>query len=313
MNLFLLLKNKIFIAGIITLTALTVGYLYSTPKKEEKPVELHPFPHHIPKSKQFGEEVRNGVPLVIYESWQSHDLPLGMHDNIYTMLEKNPEFDFYLFSDDDCIKFIKDNFDEDVVDAFNTLRPGAFKSDLWRYCVLYKKGGIYMDIKYYSTVPLINIIDENQTIFVRDSGAPRTENGCFYNGFMASPPNNEIFKDCIDDIVKSCKKQLYRSGVLDITGPCLLGRILGKKYTSDYYKMVKFEYSNINGDFWNYYSGISYKGDIILKHYESYRNEQRKSGKDMHYGKLYAKGLVYNSLARLANEKDSAGLNITDL
>jgi len=221
-------------------------------------------------------------------------LPTGMVENIYNLLEINPEFDYYLFSDEESAEFIKINFDKEVLDAFYMLKPGAFKSDLWRYCVMYKLGGVYLDIKYYSTVPLINVIDENQTIYVRDADAPRTESGCFYNGFLVSPPNNEIFKDCIDDIVKSCKKRLYRRNVLDITGPCMLGRILGKKYSEDYGDTVRFEYSNINGNFWDYYPGISYKGEVILKHYNTYRKEQNTTQKGDHYNYLYSIGNVYN-------------------
>ena len=274
------------------LTILTIGYLYYTPY-EKKIVPLFKFPHYIPRKNQTDEQVRNGVPLVIYESWHSHDIPKGMVDNIHHLLKVNPEFDYYLFSDDDCSTFIESNFDKEVLDAFHMLKPGAFKSDLWRYCVLYKKGGVYLDIKYYSVTPLVDIIDENQTVFVKDMGIPKTVEGCFYNGFMISPPNNEIFKKCIDDIVKSCNKQLYRRNVLDITGPCLLGRVLVGEYTKEYSETVKFEYANFNGNFWNFFPGISYKGKLILKQYDSYRDEQRKTENVKHYGKLYAKGDVY--------------------
>jgi len=294
MNIFNLLKNRIFIICIFVLTVLTVLYVYGYPSKLEDHVLLYEFPHYVPRSKKDEEQVRNGVPLVIYESWQSHLIPIGMMENVYRLIRMNPEFDFYLFSDDECIEFIKANFDTDVLDAFITLKPGAFKSDLWRYCVLYKNGGVYLDIKYYSTVPLVDIIDENQVVFVKDKGAPRSGGGCFYNGFMISPPNNEIFKKCIDDIVRSCKKQLYRRNVLDITGPCLLGRILNKEYGEEYFDIVKFSYSNYHGNFWNYYPGISYKNRIILKHYDEYRSEQRKTENTSHYGYLYNMGDVYN-------------------
>jgi len=295
MNPFEILKNRIFILALVGLTALVMGYVFYKPKKEKEPVELFEFPGHIPRTVDSEEQVRNGVPLVIYETWHSRHLPKGMAENIYRLLKTNPEFDFYLYSDEDCAKFIKDNFEGDVLEAFNMLRPGAFKSDLWRYCMLYKRGGIYLDIKYYSIVPLVSLIDENQTIFVRDTTAPRTTEGCFYNGFIVSPPNNEIFGKCISDIVVSTKNKLYKRNVLDITGPCMLGRILTKEYTKKYYSTAKFDYSNLNGNFWNYHPGISYKGKIILKHYSKYRDEQKKTESDITYGKLYMKGKVYNS------------------
>ena len=66
-------------------------------------------------------------------------------DNLQTC---NPELEYFLFDDNDCIEFIKTHFENDVVDAYYRLIPGAYKADLWRYCVMYIEGGIYIDIKY---------------------------------------------------------------------------------------------------------------------------------------------------------------------
>jgi mannosyltransferase OCH1-like enzyme len=261
---------------------------------EQKVIKLYDFPHHIPRRSRQEEEVRNGVPLVIYESWKSHEVPKGMRDNILRLLETNPEFDYYLYSDEECAAFIADNYDKDVLEAFHTLKPGAYKSDLWRYCVLYKLGGVYLDIKYYSTVPLIGVIDENPMVYVRDTIAWRVTYDlfgadCIYNGFMISPPKNEVFKLCIDEIVESCKNRLYRKNNIDITGPCMLGRIMDKTYSPDFIKKSPFHYNNI-------YDTIHYKGNVILRQYETYREEQGrifKRDNNRHYSVLYAKRDVY--------------------
>ena len=54
----------------------------------------------------------------------------------------------YLFNDADCRAFIAREFPDDVLYAYDRLIPTAFKADLWRYCVLYKYGGVYLDIKW---------------------------------------------------------------------------------------------------------------------------------------------------------------------
>ena len=46
-----------------------------------------------------------------------------------------------------CRDFIAKHFSEEVVYTFDKLKPGAYKADLWRYCVMYITGGIYLDIK----------------------------------------------------------------------------------------------------------------------------------------------------------------------
>ena len=260
-------------------------YKYNRNQEEKKHIQLYHFPHHIPRRSKQEEEVRNGVPLVIYESWKSHEVPKGMRDNILRLLETNPEFDYYLYSDEECAAFIADNYDKDVLEAFHTLKPGAYKSDLWRYCILYKLGGVYLDIKYYSTVPLIRIIDENPTVFVKDLGRY-----CIYNAFLISPPKNEIFRLCINNIVESCKNKLYRDNPLDITGPCLLGRILQGQNGSKYIDKLPFTHSvSLFMD-----RSISYKGATILKEYDAYRLEHVQSRIGKHYSDMYWKRDVYN-------------------
>jgi len=273
------------LVAIILPVAAWFLYKYNRSLEEKKPIELYRFPHHIPRTKMQEEEVRNGVPLVIYESWKSHELPKGMRDNILRLLETNPEFDYYLYSDEECAAFIADNFDKDVLAAFHSLKPGAYKSDLWRYCILYKLGGVYLDIKYYSTVPLISIIDETSTVFVKDLGKY-----CIYNAFLISPPKNEIFRLCINNIVESCKNKLYRDNALDITGPCLLGRILQGQNGSKYIDSLPFTHGV--SLFMDRY--IWYKDRVILKEYDSYRLEHAQSRIGKHYSDMYWKRDVYN-------------------
>ena len=283
----------LLLIAVIVCVAAWFLYKYNSDLEEKKPIELYRFPHYIPRRKKQEEEVRNGVPLIIYQSWKSHEIPKGMRDNILRLLETNPEFDYYLYSDEECAAFIAHNYDKDVLEAFHALKPGAYKSDLWRYCVLYKLGGVYLDIKYYSTVPLINIIDETPTVFVKDVTSLsilsiiQNKSGCFYNGFMISPPKNEIFKRCIDDIVQSSKDRLYKMGPLDITGPCLLGRVLESNYSPEYLQNIQFEFTNTTDT-------IKYKGVTILAQYDSYRLEQKQSRTGEHYGKMYWRGDVYN-------------------
>ena len=261
-------------------------YKYNRDQEEKKPIQLYHFPHYVPRRSMQEEQVRNGVPLVIYESWKTHEVPKGMRDNILRLLDTNPEFDYYLYSDEECAAFIADNFDKDVLEAFHTLKPGAYKSDLWRYCILYKLGGVYLDIKYYSTVPLIRIIDENPTVFVKD-----LEKYCIYNAFLISPPKNEIFRLCINNIVESCKNKLYRDNSLDITGPCLLGRILQGQNGSKYISSLPLTHKvSLFMD-----RSITYKGKTILKEYDEYRMEQKQSRIGKHYSEMYWKRDVYNT------------------
>jgi mannosyltransferase OCH1-like enzyme len=249
-------------------------------------------PEFIPKRNN--EEIfKTNIPLTIYQSWHSNSVPKNMAKNIKKLLDKNPEFDYYLYSDEKCRSFIQNNFNEDVVNAFDTLIPGAYKSDLWRYCILYINGGVYLDIKFYSNISLLSTLNNKSIIFVKDRflyDMPFTSYYNIYNAYMASTPNNIIFKYCIDDIVASCKFKLYKNNPLDITGPGLLGSILIDKLPEKYNDYVKL---SLNGEF-GHALIVDNNNSIIFTEYKEYRNDQKLFQKKKHYHDLWHEKNVYN-------------------
>ena len=88
------------------------------------------------------------IPLNIFQTWHTKKLPPLMENAVNKIKLLNPRFNHQLFDDYDCREFIKKNFTLEILNAYDSLIPGAYKADLWRYCILYKLGGIYLDIKY---------------------------------------------------------------------------------------------------------------------------------------------------------------------
>ena len=86
------------------------------------------------------------IPRNIFQTWETKDLSDGFKLLTQTWKDKNTNYSYFLFDNNDCIDFIKKHFDEKVYNAYSRIIPGAFKADLWRYCVLYIYGGIYVDI-----------------------------------------------------------------------------------------------------------------------------------------------------------------------
>jgi mannosyltransferase OCH1-like enzyme len=137
------------------------------------------------------------IPLNIFQTWKTKELPPKMQECVNNLKASNPEFTHYLYDNNDCYEFIKNNFDKDVLDAYDNLIPGAFKADLWRYCVLYKNGGVYLDIKYQpvNNFKLIDLTDKEY--FVRD--VTISGHG-IYNAFMICKPGNKFLLKAINKI-----------------------------------------------------------------------------------------------------------------
>jgi mannosyltransferase OCH1-like enzyme len=162
------------------------------------------------------------IPLKIYQTWYTKNLPPKMKERVETLKQSNPKFEHHLFDDTDCREFIKDNFDVAVLNAYDSLIPGAYKADLWRLCVLYINGGIYMDIKLkcINGFKLIELTESEH--YVKDRHPPLT----IYNALMVCVKNNPFLFKAICKIVFNVQNKFYGEDPLHPTGPLMLGKII---------------------------------------------------------------------------------------
>jgi mannosyltransferase OCH1-like enzyme len=229
------------------------------------------------------------IPKHVYQTWGSYDIPKNIKEGMVSLRKKNRDFTYHFYDDDDCRDFIKSNFGDRVLNAYNTLKPGAYKADLWRYCIMYIKGGIYLDIKYdtYGDFKLNELID--QEYYVND--IPGGGGGIF-NALLVSEPGNEIYKKCIDRIVENVENRYYGESSLEITGPLLLRKIMDEN--ENYLKTRKYDIENIK------HPGncricrneqIIFRVHKVKEYYKNYKN---------HYDKLYKERKVYNDSAETA-------------
>ena len=124
--------------------------------------------------------------------------------------------DFY--DDQKCFDFMRDHFYGDVFDCYCRLPMAVMKADLWRYCVIYKFGGIYADIDTISKyTPNIFI---NETLLCI---APEN-NTHLCQWVFAAPSQSPILKSIIDLSVERIKSMNEIKGehiVHYLTGPGL--------------------------------------------------------------------------------------------
>jgi mannosyltransferase OCH1-like enzyme len=139
-----------------------------------------------------------------------------------SLIELNPEYEYKFFDDNACYNYLKNNFDNTILEAYNKLKPTAYKADLFRVCVLYKMGGCYFDSKQINRTPLREFINENQDLILCKDAIWFS----LYNAFLISSPNNLIIKKVIDSIILNIEKKYYGKCALCPTGPCLLYKVI---------------------------------------------------------------------------------------
>lgn len=240
------------------------------------------------------KNINKNIPNHVYLMWHTSNLPFYMNENVELLKKKNPDIHFHLYDINQCRDFIKKNYSSDTLMAFDTLKPYAYKSDLWRYCILYKKGGIYMDIKFTpieENFQISSFLDKEY--FCIDWSDKTTEEKIDYsggvcNGFIVCKPNNPIFKKCIDQIIDNVKNHYYGLNSLYPTGPMLLNNyftlFMKQKLELDLYK-DKDKDNQIT---------LRQNKKPIFKYYHQYREEQDKNTDIPHYGELWKNRDIYN-------------------
>jgi mannosyltransferase OCH1-like enzyme len=221
------------------------------------------------------------IPQNIFQTWHTKSLPPLMFSAIKRIKKHNPNFSYKLFDDIECREFIKNNFKSDVLYAYDSLIPGAYKADLWRYCVLFKYGGIYLDTKFspLNGFKFINLCESEHLVL--DIGGTG-----IYNALMVCKPNNIILYKAIRQIVENVKNRYYGECFLCPTGPKLLPNFIS---VND--PIVDLKHEMLEGD--NNYKIVYYNNIPIVKSYYGHIEEKNKNSIIQHYSVLWNQKKIY--------------------
>lgn len=230
------------------------------------------------------------IPLKIFQTWFSKTLPEHIGKCVEELKALNPEFEHHLYDDDECRNFIRDNFDNEVLESFDLLIPGAYKADLWRYCILYIYGGIYMDIKYRCINGFRLISLSEQVGFVKDA---KSSGLGIYNALLITPPRNPLYLNFINKVVYNVKNRFYGENSLCPTGPMMLKQFFNQKNIHNINLQHRVVFNSVTREN-SYFIFDIHRNKNILKIDENYRNEQRlNTNNKRHYSTMWDKREIY--------------------
>jgi mannosyltransferase OCH1-like enzyme len=248
----------------------------------------------------FIEELpKQEIPRVIYQTFETYDVPDGMFKSINSWLDINPEYEHYFFNEEDRIDFIEKNFDSRILNSYLRLIPGAFRADLWRCCVLYEKGGVYVDSDMICLKSLNELIKDVDT-FITCRDDPMSSK-FLANGFIASVPKHPFLKKMIDNIVDNVEN-LRVKYYLDISGPGLLGKSVNEMCGRNEHGEFELGINEINGytfkvlkhDWQTKYFTYD-DSPILITEYPNKNGEMDKIGNPSFYS-LVQKSQIYQSI-----------------
>lgn len=245
---------------------------------------------------EFGGSEKQKIPKKIYQAWLQAEpdmygelqVPDDMKIAIRSWKELNPDYEYELFNEEKIKAFLKDNFPPIYLDTYNLLLPRAFRTDFWRYCILYKYGGIYSDSKMTLLKPLSSIIRSTDEFVVCSDGEE-----LIAIAFLAFTPKHSLLEHIIFHIINYVAQRYKSDSPLALTGPHLFARIfklylnlvgpIPNGYTNNY-QILPF--MSKKGYFYD-----NNNNEIIKYLYDSYKSNDNQEWN--HYPNLWASDIVF--------------------
>ena len=98
------------------------------------------------------------IPKIIHQTWRNEKSIVDAYKEcVKTVKQKHPGYSYRFYNNDQCRDVVKQDFRE-FLDAYDSMAP-VEKADLFRYLVVYRDGGIYLDIDCYCVANFDNLID----------------------------------------------------------------------------------------------------------------------------------------------------------
>lgn len=176
------------------------------------------------------------IPKIIHQTYRTKniddfpDLYKKCHD---VVKELHPDFEYRLYDDDDIDFFVKSNFPE-YYDSFSKLPRMIMKIDMFRYFLMYKDGGLYLDLDYLMLKPF-DLLDDSVVLPCnREDSDGNIEN--LGNCIFASEPQHKFWKLLIDSLLSVDRNSVDYSDDNNIdssefgTGPMFVFETFKKNY-----------------------------------------------------------------------------------
>ena len=219
------------------------------------------------------------IPKKIYKVFVNDTidkLPKGIMINaINIWKEFYPDYELVIYDSEKINDFYLEHYGVEFIYIYNMIIPNAFKCDFFRYCLLYKFGGVYSDLKQ---VPIEKIdIEKYQFVAAYEKHLDWDKMlGLDFipcqNCFIACIKEHPYMKGAIDMCIQNVLKNRYNSFCTDATGPVMLGRCIKyirKNMFIDNEKELFYyfyEYKNKNSTEYYINETNSISGRRIIKH-----------------------------------------------
>jgi mannosyltransferase OCH1-like enzyme len=175
------------------------------------------------------------IPKIIHQTWKTRRLPKGMQSLMDTWKQYHPDWEHIFWTDSDNRKFVQRNFPA-LLKTYDSFETNIQRADAIRYLLLYKLGGVYVDIDFECFKNLEDLLKDKSCVLSKEPVGHCLMHGIddlVCNAFMASVPQHPFMGLIIEEIGLGGQGNLNRNDlVMDSTGPYMVTRVF-RKYAGE--------------------------------------------------------------------------------
>jgi mannosyltransferase OCH1-like enzyme len=113
------------------------------------------------------------IPNVVRQTWNTAAFGRTHAAYLARFRAMNASWRFELTDDAGCDAYMEANHaGEAILDVYRSARIGPLRTDIWRYAVLWRHGGVYCDVNKMLTVPLNELIAPNDRAVIAAEDTP---------------------------------------------------------------------------------------------------------------------------------------------
>jgi len=99
------------------------------------------------------------IPNAVYQTWLRPWFGRSHFEHLRAFRERNRDYSFRFFDEAAMHAYMEDSYaGTEILQVFRNARFGPMRADIWRYCILYERGGVYCDINKAIRTPLRDLI-----------------------------------------------------------------------------------------------------------------------------------------------------------
>ena len=171
---------------------------------------------------QADDDVGMRIPRQIYQTYVQRT-------PFMASWQQQPGWQHHFFDDAACRRFVQQHLEPAVYAAYMRLTPGAARADLWRYCVLWVRGGVYADADCRCLAPLDEWVGAETQLLVPVDHEHEPALGLF-QAVLACTPAHPVMRRAIDAVVRHVTAGQHRADIFALSGPTCLGRCLNAEH-----------------------------------------------------------------------------------